>query len=422
MYVKRTIENLLLQLSKSYSCIAVAGPRQTGKSTLIRTLFGENFSYVTFDDSQDLALAKANPNVFLNNYTTPLIIDEIQKCAEILPFIKKRIDDQKFADLHSKHDNNSASLMFVLSGSNKYELQKSVAESLAGRCITVELNSFTQCEIAKSEAQLFAPRIENLKAVYKTYTKNHTAPSRNAMFERIFRGGMPEFITQQLDKETFFKGYVDTYIERDVKGIIKASSELQFRLFIELLALRTGNELHYDEISRAAGIDVKTCKKWLSVLIACGVVMLLRPYKNNANTRIIKAPKLYFLDSGLCCHLCRCQSARMLMNGMLAGQMFETYVISEIFKNWNAFGKDPQNYFFYYRDSAKREIDLLLVDSQSVTPIEIKSGINPAKATKNFSVLEKLKLNINEGIVLDCSEKIRPINETAYSVPAFLVG
>ena len=203
--------------------------------------------------------------------------------------------------------------------------------------------------------------------------------------------------------------------------LISASSELQFRHFISIVALRTAQELHYDEIAASVGIDTRTCKRWISILQTSGIIFLLQPYMANISKRIIKAPKLYFMDTGLCAYLCKWPNAEMLENCAMSGAFFETFVASEIVKSFYAYNKDPSDNLFYYRDIDRKEIDLLFVEGGNIYPIEIKKSTSPSKPTKNFDVLEKYKLHIMQGLVIDTCDAIRPINEKAFSFPVYLL-
>ena len=194
-----------------------------------------------------------------------------------------------------------------------------------------------------------------------------------------------------------------------------------FRNFISIVALRTAQELRCDEIASNVGIDVRTCKRWISILKTSGIIQLLQPYMANVSNRIIKAPKLYFMDTGLCAYLCKWPNAEMLENCAMSGAFFETYVVSEIIKNFYAFNKDPSEKLFYYRDIDHREIDLLFVEGGNVYPIEIKKSTSPAKPTRNFNALEKYHLRIMPGLVIDTCDKIRAIDEKAYAFPVYLL-
>ena len=417
MYIKRTVENVIDETSKSFPCIVIYGARQVGKSTTVDHLFGERYQYVTLDDADDQMLAISNPKLFLETYAWPLVIDEIQKAPELMGEIKKKIDSQR---LIWTRENKKRELMYILTGSNRFELQQGISESLAGRCGIIDMSSFSQVEKYGEEGHLFDPSIKALLANEKrTKIKYRTRAQR---YSDIFTGGMPDIVTGNSDREQYYRAYVSTYIEKDVRKLISASSETQFRNFVSLAALRTAQELHYDEIAGNAGIDVRTCKRWISILETAGIIYLLQPYMSNISSRVIKSPKLYFLDTGLCAYLCKWPNPEMLEKCAMSGAFFETYVVSEMVKNFYAYNKDPKESLFYYRDKDQKEIDLLYVSQGKVFPIEIKKSISPVKATKNFDVLSKYRLDIQPGLVIDNCDKIRPINEKAYYYPVYMLG
>ena len=415
MYLKRTAEEMILSVSRSFPCIVVYGPRQIGKSTTIDILFGDKYKKVTLDDSDDRALAINNPKLFLETYGWPLIIDEIQKAPALLDEIKIIIDKTRLEWMKS---GKQRELMYVLTGSNRFELQEGISDSLAGRCGVIDMSSFSQAEKYGYENPVFSPKLPDIK---KRETQGRKYKTRKEVFEDIFEGGMPDICTGISERGAYFKSYIDTYIERDVKKLISASSEMQFRNFISIVAMRVAQELHYDEIASSTGIDVRTCKRWISILQTSGIIVLLQPYMANISNRIIKSPKLYFTDTGLCAYLCRWPDAAMLESCAMSGAFFETYVVSEIIKSFYAYNKDISSSLFYYRDIDQKEIDLLYVEGNDIYPIEIKKGINPTKPTKNFSVLEKYKMNIKPGLVIDTCDKIRAINEKAYMFPVYLL-
>jgi len=406
---------MILSVSRSFPCIVVYGPRQIGKSTTIDMLFGDKYKKVTLDDSDDRALAINNPKLFLEMYGWPLIIDEIQKAPMLLDEIKIIIDKQR---LEWMKGGKRRELMYVLTGSNRFELQEGISDSLAGRCGVIDMASFSQAEKYGYDDPMFSPKLSDIKQRENQGRKYRT---RKEIFEDIFEGGMPDICTGISERGAYFKSYIDTYIERDVKKLISASSEMQFRNFISIVAMRVAQELHYDEIASSAGIDVRTCKRWISILQTSGIIVLLQPYMANISNRIIKAPKLYFSDTGLCAYLCRWPDAAMLENCAMAGAFFETYAVSEIIKSFYSHNADISSSLFYYRDIDQKEIDLLYVEGNDIYPIEIKKGINPTKPTKNFSVLEKYKMNIKPGLVIDTCDKIRAINEKAYMFPVYLL-
>lgn len=415
MYINRTCEQAIIDTGKSFPCIVVYGPRQIGKSTTIDYLYGERFKKVTLDDLDDRTLAEENPKLFLDSLGWPVIIDEIQKVPSLLDEIKKRIDEQRLSWLKSGEQRE---LMYVLTGSNRFELQQGISDSLAGRSGIIEMASFTQSEKEQRKEWEFSPE---LSAIRQRDAGDDPKKTRPEIFREIFQGGMPDICTGVAERDIYFRSYVSTYIEKDVRKLINASSEMQFRNFISIVALRTAQEVHYEEIASAVGIDVRTCKKWLSILETSGIIYLLQPYMANLSNRIIKSPKLYFMDTGLCAWLCKWPNAEMLSDCAMSGAFFETYVVSELVKNAYAYRKDPREFLFYYRDIDQKEIDIVYVKENRIFPIEIKAGIASEKATKNFDVLQKYHLEIQPGLVINSTDRIRPINEQAFYVPVSLL-
>ncbi len=415
MYINRNIENKIIEASKQFASIAIYGSRQVGKSTLISTLF-PNIPYVSLDDIQIRDYALRDPKGFIKYYSTPVIIDEIQKAPKLLEYIKLNIDEKKKEWLANNKENE---LLYIISGSNQYELQQSISESLAGRTCVFNLTSFSYNEIQKrSSHALFNPKIDvliNKAKLIKSYR------SRKEIFEDIFKGGMPEYVTKKLDRNMFFNSYIKTYIEKDVRRIIAVDKETTFMNFLKYVAYRSGQQIDYSDIARSVGIDARTVKGWISILQTSGIIKLIQPYMANVSNRIIKASKLYFMDTGLCTYLCGFPSADSLEKSIFAGAFYETYVVSEIIKSiYNDYGSDANIY--YYRDKDQREIDLIIESFDSLYPIEIKKGINPVSHNKRFNVLQKYNKKINVGLVIDSTEKVFPINEEVYYCPIDLIG
>lgn len=417
MYIKRDIEKILLDAAESFQVITIYGSRQVGKSTTVDQLFGDNFETVTLDDAEELDMALSNPRAFFESHPWPLIIDEVQKAVGLLSEIKKIVDEQRRIWMKN---NEQRRLMFVLTGSNQFELQQGISESLAGRTAVINMSGFTQTEKRGISGALFTVDLQELLNKQRDHKDFYR--SSGLVFEDIFQGGMPDICTGESKRDIYYKAYIDTYIERDVRNLISASSEMQFRKFISLLALRTAQEVVYNEISNAIGINVETCKRWISILQTSGIVYLLEPYMANASKRIIKAPKLYFMDTGLCAYLCKWPNAQMLMDCAMSGAFFETYVVSEIIKSFYNHGIEPNQYIYYYRDIDKKEVDILLVKNGALYPVEIKKGIAPSKPTKNFNVLAKYNMPIKQGMVIDNAEKIRVLNDDAFILPVSLLG
>lgn len=417
MYYRRDIENYLKEMGKHFESIVVYGSRQVGKSTTIKHAFANDFSYVSLDDADELETALARPKLFLDVHPWPLVIDEVQKAPKLLNEIKKRIDEERERKLR---ENLPKELMYILTGSNRFELQQGISESLAGRAAVIEMASFTQMEAIERKGELFHPDIATLLKI----EKDGNVPYANQIdvFDRIFRGGMPDIVVNNVPRDTYFRSYFDTYIERDVRSLINAASEMNFRKFVTYLAFRTAQQVNYEVFAREIGIDSATCKRWVSILQTSGIIVLLEPYMASISKRVIKAPKLYFMDTGLCSYLCKWASSEMLRECAMNGAFFETFVVSEVIKSFYNAGKEFENTLFYYRDIDQKEIDLLYVEADSIYPIEIKKGIAPTKPSKNFNVLSKYGKTIKPGLVIDCTDKIRPINDMAYYFPVYLLG
>ena len=415
MYIKRNIESKIIEASKQFASITIYGPRQVGKSTLIANVF-PNIDYVTLDDIEVRDYALRDPKGFIKYYSHPLIIDEIQKAPNLLEYIKIEIDEMKKKCLRN---NENIQLLYIISGSNQYELQNAIVESLAGRTCVFNLSSLSFNEIkGRNSYGFFNPEIDLLQQKSKLLNNYR---SRKEIFEDILLGGMPEYITQKINRDMFFKSYITTYIEKDVKKLISASKETTFMNFMKYVALRTACQLDYSEISRSVGIDARTVKDWISILETSGIVKIIHPYAASISDRVIKTPKIYFMDTGLCAYLCGMPNAEILEKSAFAGAFYETYVVSEIIKSYYNDYKNTDN-IYYYRDKDQYEVDLIIESYDAIYPMDIKKGINPVSNNKRFTVLKKYKKKINLGLVIDSSDKVFPINDEVFYCPIDIIG
>jgi len=399
------LEGQIREASKFYPVVMVCGQRQVGKSTMLNHMKEKERRYVTLDDGNARRLAEKDPALFFETYGHPLLIDEFQRVPSIL-LEMKRIVDQKALD---GEDNNG---MYWLTGSQKFKMMKDISESLAGRIAVFDMSGLSAAEIENRETGAFYPELEDLRKRAQNYcTKNV-----HEIYEKIFKGGMPKLIATELDRERFYTDYINTYLERDIKGLALVGKLGEFYDFLVFMAARTSMELKYSEIANAIGISAPTAKEWVSVLERSGVIFILRPYYNNITNRLVKTPKMYFLDTGLAAHLCRWPNAETLEKGAMDGAFFETYVVSEIVKSYYNAGKRPDLY--YYRDIDGKEIDLLLVEGDKLYPMEIKKAKAPDHAARNFSVLQKLKLEIRPGIILCMADEMLPYSRDTWYFPA----
>ena len=412
MYIKRTIEETINKMVEEFPVIVISGARQVGKSTMLQMIKDENMNYVTLDDLDARNLALSDPKYFLEQYSYPLLIDEIQYAPNLLPYIKMIVDEERFKSL--KNDTKTKSL-FWLTGSQQFKVMKEVSESLAGRAGVLNLYSLSNSEINISDRKLFLPKLEDLKKrVIKEYESNE-------IFNRIYNGGMPSIVTGTVERNNYFSSYINTYIERDVRQLLNVGKTIEFYNFMQYIAVRTAQELNYTTIAKEIGVDSKTIKNWISMLEASGIIYLLQPFSSNLSNRIIKSPKLYFMDTGLCAYLAKYPNPETLEVGALSGAIFETFVVSEIIKNFTNHGVDPKMNLYYYRDKDQKEVDLLYLEGDTIYPIEIKKGISPNNPDKNFNVLNKFSTDVAPGVVICMTNKLQPINRSCWLCPVSLI-
>lgn len=419
MYYHRTIEKELEKLGEEFAAITIYGARQVGKSTVTEMVFGKKMGRVTLDDLEQRTLAQENPRLFLEAHPYPLIIDEVQKAPELLDAVKIRIDDEKMKCLK---EGKKVPLMYVLTGSNLTELDRKVSESLAGRTAIVHLASLANNEIERVRGSIFNPDIQVIREKYAKTEHAGLIETRKEIFAKIFQGGMPEYVASHPDRQAFFSSYVSTYLEKDVKSEIGNEKEGDFLRFLEFMALRTGQQLNYEDISRNLGLDGRTVRRWINLLCRTGIAVLLEPYAKNLTDRIVRSQKFYFLDTGLCAWLCKWPNAEMLENGVMNGAFFETYAVSEIIKSFMNAGEDYRRYVYYYRDRDQKEVDLIIDNQDVIYPIEIKKGIAPVGRKFNFRFLSKYGKRVGTGLVLDSRSDVFPVNDEVWYVPLYMVG
>lgn len=400
MYLTRTMEEKLNYLAEHFPVVIVCGARQVGKTTLLKQIQEKKgeLQYVTLDYPSIRSLAKEDPELFLQQYRPPIIIDEIQYAPELLPYIKIRVDK------------SGLNGQYYLTGSQMFHMMKNVSESLAGRVGILSMYSLSRAEIEGRVSMPFLP--DKIEAVESDDTITD-------IFEKIYKGGMPRMVTdKELLPEDYFGAYMQTYLERDIRDLIAVKDENKFLKFLSCVATRTSQELNLADIAKDVEIDRKTADGWLSILVSSGLVYLLNPYAGNTIKRIVKRPKLYFMDTGLACYLSLWNNPKALELSAMAGAMFETYVVSEIIKSYANHGIDVRSRLCYYRDNNGGEIDLLILENGRLHPIEIKKSADPGKAAlKNFGVLEHLPEEIGEGAVLCMTPMVIPLDAKNRLVP-----
>jgi len=403
-YITRALEKVFMEASSYYPVLAVCGQRQVGKSTMLNHIKEPDRNYITLDDRSARHLAQTDPRLFFETYGTKLIIDEFQRVPELLLEIK-RIVDQRAA---MGEDNTN---MIWLTGSQQFHMMRNLSETLAGRVGVFTLSSLSQSEIAGMNDGCFIPDID----ILRDRRKLPSVADVHSVYQAIFKGGMPKLFSSAIPRERFFMDYINTYLERDIHDLEQVGKLDEFYGFLVAIAARTGHELKYDEISREIGVSAPTVKAWITILERSGIIFILRPYFENITKRLVKTPKIYFLDTGLAAYLCRWPSSETLESGAMAGSFFESFVVSEIVKSYYNAGRELNLY--YYRDIDKKEIDLLVVDATGITPIEIKKAKEPSDADKNFPVLRNLGKNVKTGIVLCMTDEFMPYNRNVWVCP-----
>ena len=405
-YIRRSLEKIVLQVTKEYPVLLLSGPRQVGKTTMLKKLMeGTERNYVSLDDLQERELARTDPELFLQLHKPPILIDEVQYAPELFPYIKIIVDkEQKKGD-------------FWLTGSQVFSLMRGVQESLAGRVALLSLSSLSQAEAYGGEEEMFTLDTESLLS----RKKGRKLADAEEIFKRIFKGSMPAIVSGDITSTgIFYNSYLSTYIERDVKSLSDAIDSLKFLRFITAVAARCSQMLNISELARDAELNQKQVKDWLGILETLGILFYLYPYSNNLLKRLVKTPKVYFYDTGLVAYLTKWSSPETLASGAMSGAILENYVVSEIRTSYLNNGKEA--FIYYYRDKDSKEIDLILEQDGELHPIEIKKSANPAaEILRVFPVLDKSSLKRGNGAVICLKTDLSAFNKENYIVPVWMI-
>ena len=417
-YIHRSIEEKLKKSAGTYKAVLVTGPRQVGKSTLLKKVF-EGRKYVSLDDPFLEQQARENGSMFMMLNQPPVTFDEIQRAPELFRYIKIKCDDSEETGL------------FCLSGSQQFKLMKNVSETLSGRISIIELAGLSLREIQSDPFnQRFLPTMEYILERQKTVK----APEN--IWEIIHRGSYPALQNSELEWSAFYADYVRTYIERDVRELSAVQDLNAFQRFMIAVAARTGEILNYSNIADEVGKDVTTIKNWISILEASGIIYLLEPYSSAVLKRAIKSPKLYFRDTGLACYLTRWLTPDTLAYGAMNGPMFETFVISEILKSFSNAGLDYRYFVSYYRGKDKKkvnrngemvelegEIDFIIEENGVLYPIEIKKNASvTADMTSVFQILDTIpEKKRGMGAVICMCPQPGALRENVLQIPAWYI-
>lgn len=386
-YLNRDLEKALEKAVRQFSSIIVTGPRQSGKTTLLKHLFSKSHRYVSLDDPEARLMAKDDPKLFLDNYPSPIIIDEVQYAPELLSYIKMKIDEDR-----------ARKGLFLLTGSQSFPLMAKVGESLAGRIAVFTLLSFS----------------------FKEEFRTKSALSLNELKKRVLRGGFPEIaVNKNIDLRLWYGSYLQTYLERDIRHLRQIGNLTDFQRFLQLLATFNGQVLNLSSLSRDLGVAVNTVKTWISILEAGYQIVLIKPFYINKGKRIIKSPKVYFLDTGLLCYLTGLTSTEQVFKGPLAGQLFEGLVLGEIIRNFCHRGEVPR--IFWWRTSYGEEVDFVIEKANKIIAIEVKMSAKANKEIiKNLISFDKLfSEKILKSYLINLSDKKLTLEKSIDVLPVY---
>ncbi len=406
IYLNRIAEQNFLKIDKLFPVVLVCGPRQVGKTTMLKHLSqNENRTYVSLDDLDARTLALNDPKLFFQKYKTPILIDEVQFAPNLFTYIKIMVD------------NNQQMGEFWLTGSQSYNIMKNVSESLAGRIGIMNMYSFTHKELLNIIEN--APTKFDLDSLLEK--RDYPKFEISDVFNYIYDGGMPRIVDIGVEgRSAYFSSYINSYLIKDVMELGKVSDVVKFSRFLTACASQISQIVNYANLAMASGISQPTAKEWLDVLQGMGIVYLVQPYFNNALKRLTKTPKLYFYDTGLCSYLAKIPSSETLQISSFAGAYFENYVMNQLVIKYQLISNSPNIYF--YRDIDQNEVDIILESFDGITPLEVKLSANPNKRdVDKFKILTKLGKTILCGGIICLIDSVYPVNENNTLIPAGII-
>lgn len=356
-FIPRQLGSMIHRAVEEFPAVVLVGPRQSGKTTLLKELFSEQYPVISLEPPDVRLAAQSDPRGFLNLYPAPIIFDEIQYAPGLFPYIKEKIDTQR-----------NQTGQYVLTGSQNLLLMSQVTESLAGRAAVLKLMPLTRRETAR--------RLDQRLPWENSATTNLSLQPSAELWQQILRGAYPEPVSHpERDPRLWLSSYIQTYLERDVRNLRNLGDLTQFQIFLRALAARSAQILNLSELARDVGVAVNTAKDWISILEASFQIFILRPYYANLGKRLIKSPKVYFMDTGLLCYLVGLRDIEHAASGPMGGAIFENWVISDLYKTYLHRGEEPALY--YWRTLAGSEVDLVIDTQSGLIPLEIKLSETP---------------------------------------------
>ncbi len=400
--IQRHLEKQILKYVEQYPILALVGPRQSGKTTLAKALF-PTYKYVSLENIDTRHRASQDPRGFLKDTGPFVILDEVQRVPELFSYLQELVDE--------KQDPGQ----YILTGSSQFLLMESISQSLAGRIVTFKLLPLSFLELKGY------PVDASVESVFQVMHSGREPVPQEDLYHLLWQGFYPRIHDKNMDSYKWYENYLSTYVERDVRSLLNIRNLSVFEHFLLLCASRSGQLLDYADISGALGISIPTVKEWISVLETSGVIFLLPPSFENFSKRIVKTPKIFFIDTGLLCHLLSIRNIDHLKTHPLRGHIFETFIVSECYKRFCNLGEKPPLYF--WRDQTQNEIDLLIYNGRIGFPIEIKISqsfhSDFSKSIEQWLLLDKNPAT--KGLVIYCGEHQAHTHKAVPATPWYLL-
>jgi predicted AAA+ superfamily ATPase len=400
--IPRHIASYILKYAEQYPLVALVGPRQSGKTTLAQALF-PSYKYISLENLDFREQAAQDPRGFLQDYGKHVILDEVQRVPEIFSYLQELVDSTQEPG------------QYILTGSSQFLLIEGITQSLAGRIVTFKLFPLTYTELYGYSAD------PNFSSVFREKHMDRAKLSQDQLYHIIWQGFYPRIHDKHIDSYKWYESYLLTYVERDVRNLLNVKNIHLFSSFLKIVAAQSSQLMNYTSMSNALGLSVPTIKQWISILETSGLIYILPPYFENFSKRIVKMPKIYFVDTGLLCYLLSIRSVEHLKTHPLLGAIFETFMVSECFKRFYNLGEKPPLYF--WRDQSGNEVDLLIHEGISSFPIEFKLSRSYhsdfKKGIERWLAIEKNEAE--SGCVVYCGEHAVQNNTTIPVLPWYLI-